>query len=228
MSLIAPVEPHDQNTAHLARHGTGRRWSSNDELLLRDLVDAWARQRWPQARQVHELVMDRGRVRADMVIVDQAHFVAVEIKSVNDYSERLLHQCAMFRLASPELWICCDAKHSDDAALVRYLMPSIGLLRRVGPPNGVAPQQNRLEVVAEAAPFRPDPRSMLNLLWVAELTQEARMRGLLQGGGKPLAHAALVNRLLALPETEQRAAVCRQLRARDAMWRADPPIKVVA
>jgi hypothetical protein len=43
--------------------------------------------------------------------------------------------------------------------------------------------------------------------------------------GKYGTSAKLVSALLKLSHHEQVAAVCRQLRGRDALWRADPPIR---
>jgi hypothetical protein len=37
-------------------------------------------------------------------------------------------------------------------------------------------------------------------------------------------HARLVEAMLRLGPAERLAAVCRQMRARDALWRADPPV----
>jgi hypothetical protein len=44
-------------------------------------------------------------------------------------------------------------------------------------------------------------------------------------GAKAPTHAKLVSYLERLTPKEQLAAVCRQLRARSALWRADPPIR---
>jgi hypothetical protein len=76
--------------------------------------------------------------------------------------------------------------------------------------------------MAEPLDFRPEPEAMLSLLWVGELAEEVQRFRL--GGTDKAPHRVLVARMLRLTAAEQLAAVCRQLRARDAVWRADPPI----
>lgn len=175
---------------------------------------------------MHEVVMDRGTVRADMAFVQPNHFVSIEIKSQYDDTTRLLQQVGMFRLASPEVWLICADRHRDDADLIKYLFPSIGVATtNVDRPTGTLPEQFEIEVVAEPLPFAPRLEAMLYLLWVAELADEARRARLLQGKTNP-SHRNLVRRLLdKLTSEEILAAVCRQLRGRDAFWRADPPIR---
>lgn len=197
-----------------------RRFRSNDELGMRDAVDVWGRARWPAARVVHELVMARGSVRADMAFIEPDHLVSIEIKSVWDYTDRLINQACMFRLATPETWIVVDQKHLRDADLVHYLLPSIGVAvaRRDGEKGPFQIEVHR----PHATFYLPNQEAMLSLLWVAELRAEAGLRGL--SPTQKMGHAALVKLLLRLPAEERMEAVCRQLRARDALWRADPPV----
>lgn len=218
MSLIRETTP-DAAAAQMSR----RVYRSDAELKMRDAVERWGRTKWPDARVVHELVMDRGTVRADVAFVSTAHLVAIEIKSEYDDTSRLLHQAGMFRLAVPELWIACPNRHVDDAKLIRFLLPSIGVLltdrdRRVGP----LPDEFEIDEVEQAEPFQPWPASTLSLLWVTELLSEAMLARTWQGSGGT--HAKLVNAMLKLTWPEQIAAVCRQLRRRKAFWRADDPI----
>jgi hypothetical protein len=212
-----------------ARRDEGRRiYRSDAELRMRDAVERWGRAKWPDARVCHELVMDRGTVRADVVFVSPGHLVAVEIKSEHDDTSRLLHQAGMFRLAVPELWIAAPLRHTGDAELVRYLMPSIGVaLTDRDRSQGALPGQFELEEAQPAQPFQPWPEACLSLLWVAELAAEASRARVVQGRSKQT-HRALVAAMLRLTWPEQLAAVCRQLRARQAFWRADPPVQVPA
>ena len=141
-----------------------KRYRSQEEHDMRDAVERWGHARWPGARCVHELVMDRGKVRADMAFIDQSHFVAIEIKSDVDTTDRLMNQIAMFRLASPELWIVTTSRHLRDTGLVTYLFPSVGV--------AVARRKTysgpfELSVHKEPSPFIPHPEAMLSLLWVA-------------------------------------------------------------
>jgi hypothetical protein len=87
-------------------------YRSDNELKIREAVEAWGRPRWPNARVVHELVMGRGAVRADVAFITPNHIAMVEIKSDRDDTDRLLHQAGMFRAAVPELWIA--SSHSAE------------------------------------------------------------------------------------------------------------------
>lgn len=218
--LLSPAEERCQ-AAHrdALRHNTYR---SRGELALRDALERWARDRYPEARLVHELVMGRGKVRADMAAIEPHSLVAFEIKSWFDDVTRLLHQCMMYRLAVPELWLVTLARHRDDCDLVRWLAPSIGLLLAHPLPGGDSESgPYRLEVAAEAGVIDPHPEALLHLCWVAELAAIAGYQG-----SRTPTHAQLVKSLLADLEPQDRlAGVCRQLRARDALWRADPPIR---
>lgn len=191
-----------------------------DEATLRSAVEAWGRARWPDARVCHELVMDRGAARLDVAFVRPTQLVVAEIKSGYDTVERLIHQAAIARLASNEVWLITDPRHIRDAELVRYLIPTIGLAtaeRRVmGDPA-------EIRIIAESsAGMAPVAQVHLALLWVAEM---CRMCDAARQPRHPRdKHVTLVNRLASLPATERDALVCRALRARDALWRADPPI----
>jgi hypothetical protein len=102
-------------------------YRSATEIKIREVLEAWCRKRWPKARLINELVVFRGEARADMAAVDENHLVAFEIKGPNDDTKRLIHQCGMFRLATPELWIVAAEPHCDDAMLMNYLLPSVGV-----------------------------------------------------------------------------------------------------
>lgn len=219
MSLITETVPFDQAAP------VQKRYRSQDELDMRTAVELWGRTRWPGARQVHELVMNRGSVRADMAMIGTDHFVSIEIKSEYDTTERLMNQSGMFRLASPELWLVMHHRHVRDADMIRYLIPSIGVAQAV---RHGAHQSGpfQIEVLHEAQQYVPLPEAMLSLCWVAELHDEAVRRRL--WSGKAPSHAKLVRLLERLDPGEQIQAVCRQLRGRSALWRADPPVRVAA
>lgn len=197
-----------------------RTYRSQDELDMRDAVDLWGRTKCPDARQVHELVMDRGKVRSDMALIQPAHFVAIELKSEWDSLDRLMLQAAMFRLASPELWVVCHERFLKDLDAVRYLIPTLGVMRATREPAFGGPFG--LEIIHAAEPHVPCPTALLSLCWVAELHAEAVLARLC--GPKAPTHARLVAMMERLSPAEQMAAVCRQLRKRNALWRADPPI----
>lgn len=221
LTIPSSTEPFDQVAP--ARNS----YRSQDELDIRVAVDIWGRSRWPDARVVHELVMDRGKVRCDMAFIGPRHLVSIEIKSGYDVAERLMNQVTMFRLATPETWIVVDHKHLRDTRMIAYLLPSIGIAvaERSRPRDVQSPF--RITVEQEHSPFVAQPEAMLHLLWTTELRDEAvRFR---LPFGKRDTHAKLVKNLLArLTAAEQIEAVCRQLRARNALWRADPPVEIKA
>lgn len=214
MSLIRESGAFDQIET------TRRTYRSQDELDMRSAVELWGRSAWPNARQVHELVMDRGKVRADMAMICPTHLVAIEIKSEWDDLSRLMLQVAMFRLATPELWVVCHERFLKDLDVIRYLIPTMGVIRARREKTYEGPFQ--LEVIHEAQQFVPHPAALLSLCWVAELHYEAVHH--LVCGAKVPTHAKLVTALERVSPTEQLASVCRQLRARNALWRADPPV----
>lgn len=220
MGMIRETTPDAQARYH--QSNTRRIYRSQAELKMRDAVEVWGRAKWPDARVIHELVMDRGTVRADVAFVTPDHIAAVEIKSDHDDTHRLLHQAGMFRLAVPELWIASAHRHVKDAELIRYLMPSIGIalcdrVDSLGPTPDI-----HLDIEREALRFNPWPEATLALLWVAELAEEAARFKL--GMPKRSTHDKLIKAMLKLDPADQMAAVCRQLRARSFGWRADPPI----
>lgn len=226
MSLIRETTPE----AAARFNESPRAHRSNAELAIRVAVEEWGRAKWPGARVVHELVMDRGNVRADMAFVGTDHFVSVEIKGMFDVSHRLIHQVAMFRVASPEIWVVADEKFDDDVDLIGHLLPSVAraAVRRDGEPvgrHGFDRAVTGIEEIGQPGEFAPIPRAMLALLWAEELYEETlRHRLIMKRTSKRPAHRKLIDLMLRLEPAEQVAAVCRQLRARNAFWRADPPI----
>lgn len=221
-----------ESTALAAVEHAGRQYRSRDELSIRVALEAWGRTRWPQARQVHELVMGRGDARADMAFVSPDDLVVVEIKSIYDTAQRMIHQCGMFSLGAPEVWICADPRHDGDVGLLRHLLPGLGHIVATRVHAG-DPVQGRaadhaftvaLEVVAEPVRRAPHPDALLSLCWVAELADMARRHRLIQGG-RPPTHGALVKMLRdKISAAVQLRDVCRALRQRQAFWRADPPV----
>ncbi len=230
MALVQPSAVKDQALARIGRE------VSPAEQAIREAVEAWGRLRWPKARVVHELVVGRGKNRVDIAFIDTDHWVVIELKSAADYcGGRLLDQIGMFRLSAPEIWLAVDPRHADDAKLSGKLLPSMGLMICDAYPNRgavgawlndkkmVPLKERTIEIVAQPKPFAQDPACMLNVLWRDELFCAVRDCH----GSAPaprITHPQLVKLMLREPAEIQMAAVCRQLRARDALWVADPPI----
>lgn len=194
-------------------------YRSKRELRMREVVDGWLRERTSGARIVHELVIGRGESRIDMAAIEPARIVAVEIKSHYDVTDRMLNQISFATLACGEAWIVTEAgdEHQKRAVeLLLYLLPSVGWAE-IG-------RDDSLAVRNEAAARAPHPWLESALCWVAELTAAAVAARLYQPGRKPPTHTFLTSLWQQQDAAERTAAICAQLRARDAFWRADPVI----
>jgi hypothetical protein len=199
-------------------------YRSSTEIKIRQVLEDWCRKRWPNARLINELVVFRGEARADMAAVEETNLVAFEIKGPNDDTKRLIHQCGMFRLSAPELWVIAAAPHCDDALLMNYLIPSIGIACINGLPHSrwddEAVRELTVEVLAEPTTFRPHGFSLLSVLWVDELRNQCKRHRLADKG----VHAKLVERLnTTLTDEEKIEAVCYELRRRNFVFRSDAP-----
>lgn len=228
MSIKRPTEPWSMTADNAARRNG---YAAQAELVLRNALEVFCRERWPESRIVHEIVMGEGRVRADVAAIDTAHIAAFEVKGQYDDTTRLLHQVGMYQLCVPEVWMVVPVgSHAEDARLIRHLIPSVGLLVGAG-----RSMQHYYEfdgkdfgliVEAEAVPREPVPEMMLEMCWAAELIEIcARTR---TSVGKKPTRKTMVTALLDLPAPTLQAEVCTALRSRDALWRADAPISTAA
>jgi hypothetical protein len=208
---------------------TRRGWASRAELALRNSLETFCRSRWPKARLCHEMVMGERKVRADLVAVDTDHIAAFEIKGEYDETVRLLHQVGMYQLCVPEVWMVVPiGRHAEDARVLRHLLPSVGLLVGAG-----TSQKNHYEfdgkdfdlvVEAEPAPRPVHVEMMLEMMWADELRGMCdRLRIDI---GKKATRPSMIRQLRDLDVLTLQREVCIELRARDALWRADPPAKL--
>lgn len=88
---------------------------SDAEKEIRDAVVAKLRRCRPNARIIHEINLLDGRVRCDVMAVDRAEIITVEIKSERDKLDRLFDQIDAMKRTS----------HTAIAALHRKFMPDI-------------------------------------------------------------------------------------------------------
>lgn len=203
-------------------------YASRSELALRNALEQFCRERWPQARVCHEMVMGARQVRADVVAIDPGHIAAFEVKGEYDSSLRLLHQVGMYQLCVPEVWMVVTDRHSEDAGLIRHLLPSVGLLEAPALFRSTRYSETptvdvvALSVRAEAAPRPPQVDMMLEMMWAAELT--AMCDRLRIDRGKRPTRPAMIKQLRELPLAELLRECCTELRRRDALWRADAPM----
>lgn len=141
------------------------RKASDEEEALRVAAEAWMRQRWPAARIIHELNLEGGAQRIDLVSVGDEELRMVEIKSAKDVLKRLPDQIKAACRCAQEVWVAIDAKHLDKfEALQAETRPvgwwSVGVLVMR---DGVLSEKQ------QAANKQPDPRRVCGLLWSDEM-----------------------------------------------------------
>lgn len=76
---------------------------SSAEVEIRDAVVSRFRQLWPDARIIHEMNVEHGSSRADVVAVQPDRLWICEIKSERDTLTRLAGQIADFAEADPPI-----------------------------------------------------------------------------------------------------------------------------
>ncbi len=201
---------------------------SKMEIQIRRATETWLRAAYPEARLVHELTMGQGRARCDIAAVEPGRLINVEIKSGYDSLERAIHQIGMFHLCGHVTWFVVAQRWADEAEILRYLFPRVGIAIAV--PQGAPPEESWrdnpcdyvIETVHAPEPWAPCLELMVPLLWAAELQNECNRHRILPSKYTcgPMAKALMKH--LSRAETEE--SVCRQLRSREALWRADPAV----
>ncbi|WP_421724765.1 hypothetical protein [Bauldia sp.] len=174
---------------------------------MRDVVERWGRQRWPDARVVHELVVAEKRI--DMAFVGRHELNGVEIKSSKDRLGRLDEQMAVFRRHIPMVWLAVAPKWAEQTAIMDRLVCTADEI--VTGPGGFVSEN-----------WRVYP-AMLDLLWADEARALASRHRVSYGPRTPC-YKLLPELARLLTGDEIVEGVCRELRARDAFWKADPPI----
>lgn len=227
MTLLGPSESFCATAEGAALR---RGYAARSELAMRHALEAFCRQRWSDARIVHELVMGARQVRADVVAIGPEHIVAFEVKGVSDDTTRLLHQVGMFQLCVPEVWMVVPAGMQGDAELIHHLLPSVGVLsgtnmdRYWGRGDG-DDEPVTLSVVAEAVPRATVPEMTLEMLWAEEL--RAACHRLRVSAGPRTTRPVMIKGVAGLAARDVLRETCTALRGRDALWRADQPIRAV-
>jgi hypothetical protein len=237
MTLLKPGESSFMTAEAAAQRRVGFMSGSGSaaaaELSLRNNLEAFSRERWPDARIVHEMVMGEGKVRADVVAIDTAHIAAFEVKGAYDDTSRLLNQVGMYSLCVPEVWIVADEKHCEDARLIRHLLPSVGLILGSGWHEAswrAGPEDINITLRVEAEPTHRVvvPDMSLRMLWAEEIRAAAFRLRTWQGqkGTRKNMVASLLNNSR-VQWSDVWVEICRELRGRDALWRADAPVRPV-
>lgn len=216
-------------------------YRSPDEREIRDAVVARLRLLRPGARIIHEIQSAcQGPNRFDLVAVDAAEIIAVEIKSAKDKLDRLPDQIAAMRGA---------AHHVIAALHHRFLVPYGSSWRRPRAPDGTVeppPQARGAEVWAYpeagadagrtwgcAAWQEPRfavtltlPQGALDMLWADELRALCRDLGLTVRSDTTRPQAMAMIRWRATGEQITKG-VCRALRRRVCI-EADPAVEAAA
>jgi len=224
MSLMKPSE-----SWAMTAQGAARRqgYAAMGELALREGIEALLRTRFPDARICHEMVMGAREVRADVVAVSPTTISAVEVKGPNDDVSRLLHQAGMFQLCVPEVWLVVSKDKRKAAELIRYLLPSVGVMAARDVPyyrdeGGWKPD---LEVIAEPTPRDPHPEMMIEMMWAQELANIVnRLKLMIIKSRVPTRKAMITVLQDKCQPAELLQQCCTELRARHALWKADAPV----
>jgi hypothetical protein len=217
---------------------------SSAEVEIRDaVVVARFRQLWPDARIIHEMNVEHGSSRADVVAVQQERIWICEIKSERDTLSRVAGQVADFGPSCHGLIVAAHEKWTRrDYVDVPARVTRSGIRR-----GGYKQQQPSLlmQATKNCAHFDtwtyPEPYQgdwhapyasrvpwldrMLGLLWSDEIRSVAAEHRIACTKRSPTYKLAPeMSRLLTGREIER--AVCKHLRARTFV-EADPPIEIV-
>lgn len=216
---------------------------SEAEERIRAKVEAAFRRNWPDARIIHELVLDQGGVRIDLAAVTPSALYVAEIKSERDVLKRLPSQVEIATAVAQQVWVVVAEKHVPAVRQLNsyhvlvprdppYVRPSDGKVfdtRLANNPDRLLDLQwCHLKTEADgdgltffdAAPRhdrRPEPSRMLDMLHRSELAW------IVDGGGRATREAMIRVAIEAQAGGAIRRAVCTCLRARP-FPRADPAV----
>lgn len=188
--------------------------SSAAERHLRDMAVARLRVLLPEARIIHELNVDTGRCRVDLVAATENRIVMVEIKSRKDKLDRLKEQVRRFTPCCHALAVCYASE--------RWNWSTIRDAGGYGFDHWPEDKASSWTIDHWHRNRPPSTNALLELLWQAELEAEAFRAGVVNRRRIPRdgLKRALWENLTGLQVVE---AVCRQLRARP-FAEADAPI----
>lgn len=213
------------------------------EERIRAKVEAAMRRRWPEARIIHELVIDTWKIRIDLAAVSPDHIAVAEIKSERDVLKRLPSQVAAGIAVAQDVWVVVAEKHEERLNYLRShnrplaepeQMPG-GWLRTVEANPDRLPDLDRCRVLVERGEtleplgynydprsYIVDPRALFDMLWASERRAVLRQLGAPVG---PRTTCLVAQRWAVenLSGAQIRRAVCAQLRSRP-FPRADSPI----
>lgn len=221
---------------------------SEAEERLRAKTEAAMRKRWPDARIVHELMLQQGGVRIDLAAVGPDFLAVAEIKSERDVLKRLADQVKRSVQVADEVWVCFAEKHAEAfrSRLLPYYVygppqprkpPLTGEWRESKPnPDRIA-DLSRCHLFSEQdgglaawpdghSGYLVDGRARFDLLWADEM--RVALSRHFGGAALPGVSSKLTRGFMQRTAVEHmsgreiRRAVCAALRERH-FPRADPP-----
>lgn len=217
---------------------------STEEERIRGAVEAELRLRFPDARIVHELMLEQGGRRIDLAAVTADRLIVAEVKSEKDVLERLAGQVADAVLVAQEVWVVVAVEHGAEIAAAQSEWTTVNL-REPGPYGATTasfanpqhiPQLRHCHRFMEADgrlitpcsadwgspywPPEPAATSMLNMLWANELRTVCGAHRITEGSTR---QKMIVEAVELMTGREVRRAVCAALRARP-FPRADAPV----
>lgn len=200
------------------------------EERIRVKAEAMLRDRYPDARIVHELVLEQGGCRIDVAAILAQGIIAVEIKSERDVLDRLAAQIGAAVKVSRTVMVCTTEKHADKiVALGSYYVAGgasnpdhIPALRHC---TVMAEQQDGMLGSVWTGGWSDPTRilgaeDLLKMLWAPELRRVCYDLGV---GQKATRSLCIWQACELLSGQEVRRRVCRELRSRP-FPRADPAI----
>ncbi|PWJ81541.1 hypothetical protein C7441_11073 [Pseudaminobacter salicylatoxidans] len=213
-----------------------RHTRSSAEVEIRDAVVKRFRELWPDARIIHEMNVEHGSSRADVVAVQPDRLWICEIKSKKDKLDRLSGQIADFGpcchgmiVAAHEKWTKSPGMETMKHGIIRQIQSPLSLalagtrrcydIWEYPEPNRESRWRNWSEPYRAEVPWY---HRMLMLLWADEIRSVASEHRVSCDRRTPAYKLAPeISRLLSGKEIE--TAVCKMLRARE-FAEADPPM----
>jgi hypothetical protein len=207
---------------------------SEAEERIRGKAEAFLRENYPDARIIHELMLEQGGCRIDLAAVTQDQIIVAEIKSERDVLHRLADQVRGAVLVSRNVFVCTSEKHAPKieamgdhwmAGDVHKANPDyIKELRwcRIyweSPPSGALTIYGRYYWHDSGRVL--NAKDLLKMLWAAELRSVCFDMGV---GQKATRNHCIALACETLSGREVRRRVCRELRSRP-FPRADAAIE---
>ena len=179
------------------------------EERIRAKAEAHLRRTFPDARIVHELVLQQGGCRIDLAAVTQDRLVCVEVKSERDVLTRLPDQVEAMRRVCDAWRVCCADSHVDKVREVA------GWIGAVSETELGTPAYRLGSLWRDSLEGTCNAPARLDMLWADELRWIAGIKA----SRWPCIRAASDS----MTGAQVRRAVCAVLRNR-SFPRADAPV----